>query len=367
MVRRAWSITDLEVFSVDIAMREAFGIATGSKSVARNCFVRLTLADGTVGWGEAAPFEAVNGEQREHVTAALARVSSALLGFDLAAWRTLGPWLAHRVIDCPSARCAIETAALDSITRSMGVSLSTLFGGAQTELECDLTITTGTAQAARASALSIMREGYKTIKLKVGGSTLATDLARLSAVIEGAPGCSLVLDGNGALTVEEALAMTALCRERDCRLVVFEQPCDRADLDAAAEVFVRSGVRVCADESVSTVADVIKLAHRRAAQAINLKIMKSGILEAYAMAITARSLGLELMIGGMVESTLAMSASAHLAAGVGGFLVVDLDTPLWLIDEPIDGGLRRSGPQLSISHTHEGHGASLRASVYMKL
>lgn len=349
----------MRVVNVDIAMREAFGIATGSKTAARNCFVALTLADGTVGWGEAAPFEAVNGEQREHVIHAIRSVTDALLGYDLNAWRSLGPWLAERIVDCSSARCALETAALDAVTKSMGVPLATLFGGVETELQCDLTVTTGTTESARTSAIAIAREGYKILKLKVGGVSLDKDIARLNAVIDGAPSCGLVLDGNGALTPDEAVELALVCRKRNATMVLFEQPCDRYNMEHAKEVHRRAQVNVCADESVSTAKDVITLAQHNAAQAVNLKIMKSGILEAYSMATAARTLGLQLMIGGMVESTLAMSASAHLAAGFGGFSVIDLDTPLWLLNEPIAGGMRRTGPLLSIAHIEAGHGASL--------
>ncbi len=340
-------------------MREAFGIATGSKTAAHNCFVCITLSDGTTGWGEAAPFEAVNGEQREHVVRSLEATVSSLLGYDLTAWRAFGPWLSERIIHCSSARCALETAALDALTRSMKISLAVLFGGAETELQCDLTVTTGSAQSARTSAIAIAREGYKILKLKVGGVALEDDIARLNAVIDGASACGLVLDGNGALTADEAVKLAMVCRERSATIVLFEQPCDRNNMDAAAEVFQRTKINVCADESVATAKDVIALARHGAAQAINLKIMKSGILEAYNMAVVARTLGLQLMIGGMVESTMAMSASAHIAAGFGGFSVVDLDTPLWLLDEPIAGGMRRTGPRLSIDHVTMGHGASL--------
>jgi L-Ala-D/L-Glu epimerase len=62
------------------------------------------------------------------------------------------------------------------------------------------------------------------------------------------------------------------------------------------------------------------------------------------------------MIGGMVESTLAMTASASLAAGLGGFEFVDLDTPLFMRDAPTRGGFRQSGPELELAHISAGHG-----------
>jgi L-alanine-DL-glutamate epimerase-like enolase superfamily enzyme len=77
------------------------------------------------------------------------------------------------------------------------------------------------------------------------------------------------------------------------------------------------------------------------------------------MALAARAHGLRLMIGGMVESDVAMSMSAHLAAGLGGFDWVDLDTPLWLRDSPVRAGYTRRGPVLDLAAVTAGHGANV--------
>jgi L-alanine-DL-glutamate epimerase-like enolase superfamily enzyme len=75
------------------------------------------------------------------------------------------------------------------------------------------------------------------------------------------------------------------------------------------------------------------------------------------MAFAARAHGLGLMIGGMVESDVTMSLSAHLAAGLGGFGWVDLDTPLWIKNSPVVGGYSRTGPRIDVSIADGGHGA----------
>ncbi len=100
-------------------------------------------------------------------------------------------------------------------------------------------------------------------------------------------------------------------------------------------------VPVAADESVSSRKDALRMARKRAASVINIKLMKCGLLEAWDIALIARAAGLGLMIGGNVESRLAMGAAAHFACGLGGFSFIDLDTPLWLAREPMR-GLRMS-------------------------
>ncbi|HVY45875.1 MAG TPA: enolase C-terminal domain-like protein, partial [Minicystis sp.] len=133
------------------------------------------------------------------------------------------------------------------------------------------------------------------------------------------------------------------------------------DDDALAEVARGAGVPVAADESVTRAADVARLAARGAASVVNVKLMKSGVAEALAIAATARAHGMGLMIGGMVETRLAMGMSACFAAGLGGFSFVDLDTPLFLTFDPFEGGYAQRGPVLDLAGVDAGHGARPRA------
>ena len=94
----------------------------------------------------------------------------------------------------------------------------------------------------------------------------------------------------------------------------------------------------------------------RAADVINIKIMKSGVAEALRMVALAKAEGLDLMIGGMVEAEMAMTLSGCLAAGQGGFSFVDLDTPMFLRNSPLRGGWRQDGPTLRFDEIDFGHG-----------
>jgi hypothetical protein len=67
-----------------------------------------------------------------------------------------------------------------------------------------------------------------------------------------------------------------------------------------------------------------------------------------------------MMIGGMVETELSMTTSACLAAGIGGFRFVDLDTPLFMSERPLVGGFAQQGPRLDLSGITLGHGVEVR-------
>jgi len=146
------------------------------------------------------------------------------------------------------------------------------------------------------------------------------------------------------------------------RVALFEQPTGKHDLDGLRQVRELGGTAVAADESAASAADVLALIAARAVDVINIKTMKCGIVEALDMIALARSGGLGLMIGGMVESQLAMSVSACLAAGNGGFGFVDLDTPWFMKNAPFEGGFEARGATLHVAHIDAGHGVAYAAT-----
>ena len=100
----------------------------------------------------------------------------------------------------------------------------------------------------------------------------------------------------------------------------------------------------------------------RAADVVNVKITKSGVAEACDMCAAARAAGLGLMIGGMVETPLAMTVSACLAAGQGGFAFVDLDTPFFMKRLPttgVWGGAGGRKPIIDVARIEAGHGVEI--------
>ena len=90
---------------------------------------------------------------------------------------------------------------------------------------------------------------------------------------------------------------------------------------------------VCADESAASLPHVIDLIKKKSVGAINIKLMKTGLVHALEIARWTKAHGIKLMIGGMVESNLAMTTSAHIAAAFRCFDFIDLDTPFFIKGE----------------------------------
>jgi L-alanine-DL-glutamate epimerase-like enolase superfamily enzyme len=235
------------------------------------------------------------------------------------------------------------------------MSLFAFFGGAKPELITDITLTTGSPEQAAQQAARAYQGGFRTLKLKVGGAPLLHDLERLGRAESVAPDAGFILDANASMRPDEAIRLVRALGALRERVVLFEQPTsDVAGLRAVRE----SGIKVAADESARSLADVERIIDAQAADVVNVKIMKCGVVAALDMAVGARAAGLELMIGGMVETRLAMSTSACLAGGLGGFSFVDLDTPLFLAQDPFQGGFDAAWPHLRLAGIERGHGVT---------
>lgn len=351
---------------LDIPMKRAFGIAGGAQEIARNVLVEVTLASGVRGWGEGAPLPAFNGETQEHALDAIAAAGPALEGADVRAWRRLAERINELSAEWPSpsasAACALETAVFDALARANGTSLRLFFGGAEAELVTDITIVTGSVAEATRDARDYAAFG--TLKIKVGGGAehdVDLDVARVLAVAAARPDARILLDANGGLSVSEAIHLATELRSRGVVPALFEQPVAPGSWEALAEVRAKSGLAIAIDESVTRAEDVIAAHRARAADAANVKLMKSGIARALDIAAATRACGLLPMIGGMVEARLAMGTSACLAAGLGGFAFIDLDTPLFLAEDPFTGGYAQRGEVLDLRPIEAGHGCVPRS------
>jgi L-alanine-DL-glutamate epimerase-like enolase superfamily enzyme len=348
-------ITGVSATSLEAPLVDPFLIANARLDRMHNVHVRITVVGGHTGHGEVATLVPLTKESQKDAERAIARVTDELVGRDAADGQGLADWLEVQLPDFAATRAGLEEAAWDAVARARGVPLWRSFGDVAHPVVTDVTLPMVDPERARVLAGQWRDKGFTTLKLKVGGA-LHDDLERISAVLQAFPRANLVLDANEGWSVSDTLSAVRATRRLGGRITLLEQPVPRGDLDALARLTRDAGVLVCADEAVRTVDDVHQLGRGRMASCINVKLAKSGVAGTLALVKAAREHGLQVMIGAMVESRIGTGFGAHLAAGLGGFVVVDLDTSLLLSQDPVKGGTPLDGPRWDTGAVAVGHG-----------
>ena len=350
MSASSFTIANIEFCPLDLPVTDPFVVATGQLQVAKNAFVRLTLSDGTIGYGEIAPFPAITGEDRESSLKNARLLGEHLLGQSTLHYQRLGHELSERAPDAPAARCGLETALLDALTRAMHVPLWALWGGADVRVrETDVTIPIASLARTMELARQWHERGFRLFKLKVGHD-VDEDIRRLEALHRDCAGVAFVIDSNQGYTHDEAVTLIKGVTLFGGNILLLEQPLAKDDLEGHAKLRRDFQVPVAADESAQSLQDLQAVIQHEAADYVNIKITKSGLLDGVLMATAAKAAGLRVILGGMVETRVAMGCSYSIAMGIGGCSVLDLDTPLLLETDPIDGGYTYEGPWLQPWH-----------------
>jgi L-alanine-DL-glutamate epimerase-like enolase superfamily enzyme len=320
-----------------------FIIARGGQSDYRSVWVRLTDADGLEGWGEAAPTK-FYGETPETVMETL-QVYAQHLGADPFDLEETDRRLDSVLKGNPSARAALSAAMHDLVGKRLGVPVYTLWGLDPAKAPMS-TFTIGIDSPERIRMKLAEAAEYPILKIKLGGDR---DLEILRTIRE-ATDREVRVDANAGWTLKHTLRMLPVLEEFG--VTVLEQPLAPADLEGLGVIRRAATIPLIADESCRTVADIPPLVGR--VDGINIKLAKCGSLrEALRMIATARAHHLTVMVGCMIESSLGITAAAHLTPLVD---IVDLDGAALLSVDPfvgatIAGGQLRlpTGPGLGVT------------------
>lgn len=352
---RGTTIRAIEIEPLNIPLIEPFVIAIGRLDQVQNVLITVRLENGVVGYGEAAPLEPISGENQATVLATLQVCVAMLEGRDALEWRKLAAELKGIFGAQAAARAGLEMALLDAVTKTLRVPLYQFLGGVSSSVETDMSISIVEPERAAFLAADWAARGGRVMKIKVGKS-IEEDVKRTLAVKTAAPNLEITLDANQGFNASQAVALLHELAQQGVRVTMFEQPVPKHDWLGMKFVTEHGRVPVAADETVFGPHDALQIAAQGAANVVNIKLMKSGIVDGIDIAAICRAGHISLMIGGMIESKLAMCCSAHFAAGLGGFDFIDLDTPMHLAENPFEGGYVQHGAVYKLDHIKAGIG-----------
>ena len=310
----------------DLKLRHTFRIARGAADARRNVLVEIE-EDGHVGRGEAAPIRRYQ-EDAESVAAALDVMAGRITDtkpFAQAAARAAEE--GQR-----SAEAAVDIALHDLAGQRLGVPLYELLGvdprGAP-----ETSFTIGLAEPELVVRKVREASAYPILKVKMGSD----DDREVLEAVRDSTRSRIRVDANEGWTLQGALDRLEWLARLGVELVEQPLPADR--IEETRELRRRSPLPFYADESVHRASDIPRLAG--AFDGINIKLMKCGGLgEALRMIAVARALGMKVMLGCMIESSLGITAAAHLSPLAD---TADLDGNLLLEHDPFVGATVQSG------------------------
>jgi L-Ala-D/L-Glu epimerase len=351
-------ISKIEVFKFNVPLQAPVTIAIGTIEEARNILVKIHTTDGLYGTGEGAPFWMIVGETQATCYAAAHDLARLLIGrnpLDIEGCiAAMDKYLAAN----PTIKSAFDMALYDLAAKYANLPLYQFLGGQNRRIVTDETIYISTPEVMAADALKIKARGAEAIKVKLG--TNATDDIRRIAAIREAIGQEIPIRTDANQGWDFVSAVKVLNTIADWNVEYCEQPVKHWDYANLARVRQYARVPVCADESLFSPQDAVKLVREQAVDYFNIKLSKSGGLR-HARAINgiAEAAGVRCMIGCMSESRLGISANAHFASAFLNVAFYDLDSPFEHAQDPVVGGIRYQNHYEVIIPDTPGHGAKV--------
>jgi L-alanine-DL-glutamate epimerase-like enolase superfamily enzyme len=315
----------IEVKTKRLFLQDTWTISRNSSDYKDNVFVKIEK-DGVIGWGEAAP-NVRYGENAEKTTKRIEAMKPTLEKSDLWHFVDLKKEIFAGITDQNCARCALDIAIMDWIGKSLKVPLYKLWG-------LDKSKTPLTSYSIGIDTIDVIKrkvrdaDKYAILKIKVGKDNDEEIINAVRSITDK----PIRVDANeGWKTKELALEKIKWLQKEGIEFI--EQPMPSDMIKETRWLRDRIDIPIVADEAVKTVADIPKLAE--AYDGINIKLMKAGGLqEAIRMIHLARAYDMKIMLGCMIESSIAISAGAHLSPLIDW---ADLDGNLLLREDPYKG------------------------------
>jgi len=325
-----------------------FTIATGTMDHAQNVFIRVYTNSGIYGVGECSAFPMIVGETQDTCLVMAREFAKLWIGHDALNIPARLQQLTNFTAGNTTIKSAFDMALYDIAAKYAGLPLYRFLGGEKRIVESDITIGIGTPALMAEQASEFKRSGARILKVKLGKDAVE-DVERIKRIREAVGGdLKIRVDANQGWSFDDAVfALQAL---GEYNIEFCEQPMRTWYDDRLPELMQLTPVKIMADESVYNHHDARKQIENGSCDYINIKLAKSGgLFEAKQIHDLAAQKGIPCMMGGMLESRIALSAKLHFVYASPNIKFYDMDTcMLGHLEDPCSGGVRYDGYKLSI-------------------
>ena len=345
-------ITGFQLGKLKIPLKTPFKTALRSVNHMEDVVIALETDTGHTGYGSAPATAIITGETHGSIIEAIRTVIlPAIQGENVQNLNHVIGLIQGSMFKNFSAKAAVEVALYDLFAQSFKAPLYKILGGGEPVLSTDITISVDYIDKMVQDAITAVDNGFEELKIKVG-KDLRVDIERVKAIYAAVSDKALLrLDANQGWTPKQTVSALRELESSGVELEFVEQPVRGNDVEGMKYVTERVSTPIMADESTFGPQEVIELIQMRGADIINIKLMKTGgISNAIKIADIAEIYDVQCMMGCMLETSIGVSAAAHVAVAKSSSITrVDLDAPSLATINPVVGGVSFNGPEITIS------------------
>jgi L-alanine-DL-glutamate epimerase-like enolase superfamily enzyme len=341
-------VTKIDIYRFSIPM-EPFTIATGTLAHAQNVFIRVHTSAGFYGVGECSAFPMIVGETQDTCLVMAREFARLWIGKDAMDITGRLQQLHDFTAGNTTIKSAFDMALYDIAAKYAELPLYRFLGGIKRAVESDITIGIASSEVMASKAAVFKESGANILKVKLGKNAVE-DVERIKMIRETVGGeLKIRIDANQGWGFDDAVFALQALGKYDIEFC--EQPMRTWYDDRLPELMKLSPVKIMADESVYNHHDARKQINSGSCHYINIKMAKSGgIFEAKKIHDTATEKGIACMMGGMLESRIALSAKLHFVYASPNIRFYDMDTcKLGHLEDPCIGGAIYDGYSLDIN------------------
>jgi len=346
-------ITDIRFGMLRVPLKTPFKTALRTVDTIEDIVITMHTDTGHIGYGEAPATAVITGDTHGSIIEAIHKIiAPRIIGQEIANLNRITRLIQSALEKNSSAKAAVEIAVYDLFAQLYGAPLYKILGRGDPVITTDITISVDYIDKMVADSLAAVERGFESLKVKVG-KDIELDVERVKAIYAAVEDKALIrVDANQAWTAKQAVFAIQTLEDAGVRMELVEQPVKAQDLEGMKYVTERVHTPIMADESVFGPTEVIELIRMRAADIINIKLMKTGGLSnAIHIADICGMYEMECMIGCMVETSVSVSAAVHLAVAKANVITkVDLDGPSLCQFNPVVGGVIFNESEISVSH-----------------
>ena len=344
-------IKNIEVSEILVPLVTPFKTALRTVEAVNDIVVKIVSDTGQTGYGEAAPTAVITGETKESIESAILNyIKPSIIGMEIDNLEGIMEKINSCILKNTSAKAAVDMAIYDLYAKKLNSPLYKILGGYRSEITTDITISVNEIDVMVKDSIKAVNEGFNILKIKVGKEG-EKDIQRIGEIRKAVgSNVSLRVDANQGWTSKQAVKIIRALEDKDLNIELVEQPVKYWDLEGMKYVTQNTYTKILADESIFSPQDAVRIIQERAADLINIKLMKTGgIYNALKICDIAEVCGVECMIGCMLESKISVSAAANLGAARKIITMVDLDGPALCKIDPISGGTIFCGGNIKMS------------------